>query len=239
MNINIGCNRKVLKGIIFPQYENLTLYITFRLRRILAILLKKYKTLKNTGKAKKEFKNSIFIGHSMPVANDIEARAFLKEIKGLHKDADHNVSAYIVKTEDFLIFKYDDDGEPASSSGKPVFKLLESKELINAAVVVSRYFGGTKLGFGGLSKAYRETALLALEEAGIIEVIEQSRFRVRVGYQESQAVRSLIEQYGRVDEEKYTENVEFIFSVEKSLENIVIGKLIAETKNKVKIQRDL
>ena len=174
-----------------------------------------------------------------PVANEIEAKAFLKEIKELHQDADHNVSAYIVKTEDFFILKYDDDGEPAGSSGKPIFKLLESKELINAAVVVSRYFGGTKLGFGGLSKAYRETALLAIEEAGIIEVIEQSRFRVLVGYQESQAVRSLIEQYGRVDEEKYTENVEFIFSVEKSLENTVIGKLIAETKNKVKIQRDL
>ena len=200
-------------------------------------MLKGYKTLKNSRKAQEKFKNSLFIAHAGPVANEIEAKAFLKEIKGLYKDADHNVSAYIVKTEDFLIFKYDDDGEPAGSSGKPVFKLLESKELINAAVVVSRYFGGTKLGFGGLSKAYRETALLALEEAGIIEVIEQSRFRVLVGYQESQAVRSLIEQYGRVDEEKYTENVEFIFSVEKSLENTIIAKITSETKNKIKIER--
>jgi uncharacterized YigZ family protein len=203
----------------------------------MAIALKGYKTLKNSGKAQEKLKNSLFIAHAGPVANEIEAKAFLKEIKGLYKDADHNVSAYIAKTEDFLIFKYDDNGEPAGSSGKPIFKLLESKELINAAVVVSRYFGGTKLGFGGLSKAYRETALLALEDAGIIEVIEMIRFKVFVSYQESQAVRSLIEQYGRVNEEKYTENVEFIFSVEKSLENTIIARITSETKNKVKIKR--
>lgn len=203
----------------------------------MAIVLKSYKTLKNSGKAQEKFKNSLFIAHAGPIENEIEAKAFLQEIKGLYKDADHNVSAYIVKIEDLLIFKYDDNGEPAGSSGKPVFKLLESKELINAAVVVSRYFGGTKLGFGGLSKAYRETALLALEDAGIIEVIEMTRFKVFVSYQESQAVRSLIEQYGRVDEEKYTENVEFIFSVEKSLENTIIARITSETKNKVKIEK--
>jgi len=203
----------------------------------MAIVLKSYKTLKNSGKSQEKFKNSLFIAHAEPVVDEIEAKAFLKEIKGLYKDADHNVSAYIVKIEDFLIFKYDDNGEPAGSSGKPVFKLLESKELINAAVVVSRYFVGTKLGFRGLSKAYRETALLALEDAGIIEVIEMTRFKVFVNYQESQAVRSLIEQYGRVDEEKYTENVEFIFSVEKSLENTIIARITSETKNKVKIER--
>jgi uncharacterized YigZ family protein len=200
-------------------------------------MLKDYKTLKTSGKAQEKFKNSLFVAHAGHVANETEAKAFLKEIKGLYKDADHNVSAYIVKTEDFLFIKYDDDGEPAGSSGKPILKLLEAKELINAAVVVSRYFGGTKLGFGGLSKAYRETALLALEEAGIIEVIEQSRFRVLAGYQESQAVRSLIEQYGRVDEEKYTEKVEFIFSVEKSLEDTIIARITSETKNKIKIER--
>jgi putative IMPACT (imprinted ancient) family translation regulator len=93
-------------------------------------MLKDYKTLKTSGKAQEKFKNSLFVAHAGHVANETEAKAFLKEIKGLHKDADHNVSAYIVKTEDFLIFKYDDDGEPAGSSGKPIFKLLESKELI-------------------------------------------------------------------------------------------------------------
>jgi uncharacterized YigZ family protein len=203
----------------------------------MAIVLKSYKTLKNSGKAQEKFKNSLFKAHAGPVVDEIEAKAFLKEIKGLCKDADHNVSAYIVKIEDLLIFKYDDNGEPAGSSGKPVFKLLESKELINAAVVISRYFGGTKLGFGGLSKAYRETALLALEDAGIIEVIEQSRFRVLLGYQESQTVRSLIEQYGHLDEEKYTENVEFIFSVETPLENTIIARITSETKNKIKIEK--
>ncbi|NLU56620.1 MAG: DUF1949 domain-containing protein [Methanosarcina thermophila] len=199
--------------------------------------MKNYKTLKSCGKAQKKFKNSLFIGYARPVESEHEAKAFIKKIKELHRDANHNVSAYFIKEKSSFALKYDDDGEPAGSSGKPVFKILESKEIWNAVVVVTRYFGGIKLGFGGLSRAYRNTALAAIEEAGIVEVFEQVRLRVRLGYAESQKVRNLIEKYGVIRKEMYTDSVEFIILVNKELEDELVKKLTDETKSKAELER--
>lgn len=200
-------------------------------------ILKSYKTLKCCGKAQKEFKNSLFICYARPVESEGEAKAFIKMIKELHQDANHNVSAYFVKEGNSFALKYEDDGEPAGSSGKPIFKLLESKEILNAVVVVARYFGGIKLGLGGLSRAYRGTALSAIEEAGIAEVFEQVRFRVRVGYAESQKVRNLMGKYGIIRDEIYSNTVEFILPVKKELEDEFVKKIKDLTKNKVEIER--
>jgi putative IMPACT (imprinted ancient) family translation regulator len=102
---------------------------------------------------------------------------------------------------------------------------------------VTRYFGGIKLGFGGLSRAYRNTALAAIEEAGIVEVFEQVRLRVRLGYAESQKVRNLIEKYGVIRKEMYTDSVEFIILVNKELEDELVKKLTDETKSKAELER--
>ncbi|AKB46137.1 hypothetical protein MSKOL_0360 [Methanosarcina sp. Kolksee] len=169
--------------------------------------------------------------------SEAEAKAFIKGIKELHLDANHNVSAYFIKEKSSFALKYDDDGEPAGSSGKPVFKILESKEIQNAAVVVTRYFGGIKLGFGGLSRAYRDTALSAIEEAEVIEVFEQVRLRIRLGYAESQKVRNLIEKYSVIQEEKYSDAVELILLVRGDLEDEFIKKIIDQTKNKLALER--
>lgn len=169
--------------------------------------------------------------------SEAEAKAFIKGIKELHLDANHNVSAYFIKEKSSFALKYDDDGEPAGSSGKPVFKILESKEIQNAAVVVTRYFGGIKLGFGGLSRAYRDTALSAIEQAEVIEVFEQVRLRIRLGYAESQKVRNLIEKYSVIQEEKYSDTVELILLVRGDLEDEFIKKIIDQTKNKLALER--
>ncbi len=155
----------------------------------------------------------------------------------MHGDADHNVSAYFVREKNSFAYKLDDDGEPTGSSGKPILKILESREIQNSVVVVTRYFGGTKLGFGGLSRAYRETALSAIQEAGIIEVYEQVRLKIRIGYPESQKIRNLIEGYGNIEEEKYSETVEFTLFVKKDLENELIEKVKNQTKNKAELER--
>lgn len=196
-----------------------------------------YKTLEKPGKVRKEFKNSVFIGYARPVKSEDEAKTFVKEIKELHPDANHNVSAYLIKEGNNLALKYDDDGEPAGSSGKPAFKVLEMKELRNAAVVITRYFGGIKLGFGGLSRAYRETAAAAIEEAGTVEVFEKVRIRVRVGYPEVQKVKNLIGEYGEISEEEYSEEVEFILEVREGVEEEFLGKLVNLTRNKVEIKK--
>lgn len=155
----------------------------------------------------------------------------------MHADADHNVSAYLVKEEGSFALKYDDDGEPAGSSGKPIFKVLESKGLCNVAVVVTRYFGGTKLGFGGLARAYRETAVSAIEDAGIVEVFEELRFIVRFGYPELQKIKKLIEEYGKIEQEKYSDTVEFNFFIKQDFENEFREKLSKLTRNKAELKR--
>lgn len=196
-----------------------------------------YKTLKKPGEIQKEFKNSVFIAYASPVKSEDEAKAFVKEIKKLHPDANHNVSAYIIKNEKSLALKYDDDGEPAGSSGKPIFKVMELKEIRDAAVVVTRYFGGIKLGYGGLSRAYRETATGAIEEAGTTEVFEKVRFSIRIGYPEVQKVRNLIGEYGEISREEYSDAVEFTLEIIKEMEEEFLGKLVNLTRNKGEIKK--
>ena len=142
-----------------------------------------------------------------------------------------------MKEEGSFALKYDDDGEPAGSSGKPVFKVIESKGLYNAAVVVTRYFGGIKLGFGGLSRAYRETAASAIENAGIVEVFEETSFTAHFGYSEFQKIKNLIEEYGRIEQEKYSDSVEFYFFIKKDFEEEFREKLAKFTKNKFELKK--
>ncbi|MDD3246307.1 MAG: IMPACT family protein [Methanosarcina sp.] len=193
--------------------------------------------MRSSGRAQREFKNSRFIGYARHVKDETEAKAFINEIKEMHRDANHNVSAYFIKKEGSFALKYDDDGEPAGSSGKPVFKVIESKGLYNTAVVVTRYFGGIKLGFGGLSRAYRETAISAIEEAGTVEVFEEVRFRIRFGYPEIQKIKNLIEEHGKVEDEKYSDTVEFIFNIRKIFEDKFIENLAKLTRNKVELEK--
>ncbi len=197
-----------------------------------------HKTLKSPGEAKKEFKNSVFIGHASPVKNEDEAKEFIKQIKERHSDANHNVSAYLIKSGNDLAMKYDDDGEPAGSSGKPIFKVLELKDIHNAVVVVTRYFGGTKLGFGGLARAYRETAAAAIEDAGVIEVHETVNITIHFEYPQTQKIKNLIliQDYGNIIAENYSDEVEFTLEIIKEKENDFIKKLSDLTKNKVKIE---
>ena len=195
-----------------------------------------HKTLKASGEAKKEFKNSAFIGYAHPVKNEGEAKDIIKQVKERHSDANHNVSAYLIKSGNDLAMKYDDDGEPAGSSGKPIFKVLELKDIHNAVVVVTRYFGGTKLGFGGLTRAYRETAVAAIEDAGIIEVHETINMTIHFEYPQTQKIKNLIQGHGSIISEEYSDEVKFTLEIIKENEDEFIEKLINLTKKKVKIE---
>lgn len=195
-----------------------------------------HKTLKSPGESKKEFKNSAFIGHAHPVKNEDEAKDFIKQVKERHSDANHNVSAYLIKSGNNLAMKYNDDGEPAGSSGKPIFKVLELKDIHNAVVVVTRYFGGTKLGFGGLARAYRETAVAAIENAGVIEVHETVNIAIHFEYPQTQKIKNLIQDFGSIISEEYSDEVQFTLEIIKEKENEFIEKLGNLTKNKAKIE---
>lgn len=195
-----------------------------------------HRTLKETGHSQQDFKNSTFIAYAVPVKDEFEAKDFINLIKNKHSDANHNVSAYLINSDNVLAMKYDDDGEPAGSSGKPVFKVLEMKELSNVAVVVSRYFGGVKLGFGGLARAYRETASKAIDSAGIIEVHETTSIHIESDYSDIDTIIKLIPEYGTIKETDYSDLVQFTLEVYSEFKDEFIEKVINVTKNRVTIK---
>lgn len=129
----------------------------------------KYMNSKNTNN-EIVIKKSRFITHIKRTVSEEEAKDFIDEIKKEHKAANHNCSAYIIG-KSALIQKADDDGEPQGTAGVPILEVLKKEELYNVTVVVTRYFGGIKLGGGGLIRAYSQSASAAVEAAGkVIEV---------------------------------------------------------------------
>ncbi|MFW6006482.1 MAG: IMPACT family protein [Halanaerobiales bacterium] len=112
-------------------------------------------------------KDSKFYGNIKSVDNENKVNKFIQKIKNKYYDASHNVSAYKLGIGDSALKYSDDDGEPAGSSGPPVLEVIEGKSLTNTVIVITRYFGGTKLGIGGLIRAYGNTARMVIEESGI------------------------------------------------------------------------
>ncbi len=130
--------------------------------------MKTYKTIKGEIRIEKVIDKSKFIGYAKPIKNREEGEEFVREIKKKHKDASHNVPA-IILGDSFQFQWASDDGEPQGTSGAPILQMLQQEGVTDVVVVVTRYFGGIKLGTGGLVRAYTSTAKLAIKEARIIE----------------------------------------------------------------------
>lgn len=130
-----------------------------------------------------EEKKSKFIGYIKPVSTVIEAEKFIDFIKKMHPNATHNVPLYRVMENGQEYFKYNDDGEPSNTAGKPMAEILNILDVYNVALVATRYFGGVKLGAGGLIRNYAKTAKLAVNEAKIIDYVEKSVFIIDYDYE--------------------------------------------------------
>lgn len=124
---------------------------------------------------------STFIGYAKPVKTEEEALTFIQEIKKKHRDATHNVPAYVLG-ENNEIQRCNDDGEPSGTAGVPVLEVIRKENLRDVAVVVTRYFGGIKLGTGGLVRAYTKGAKIALEAAGMIQQVLYQVMTLSVDY---------------------------------------------------------
>lgn len=138
--------------------------------------MREYKTLHCFGYDEYIIEKSQFIGYAKPVLNEEEARDFIEEIKKKHKNATHNVWAYTIGL-DMNIQRYSDDGEPQGTAGIPILEFIKKEDLRNVVVVVTRYFGGIKLGAGGLVRAYTKGAKIGISKAKIVvkkmfEVVE-------------------------------------------------------------------
>jgi uncharacterized YigZ family protein len=121
-----------------------------------------FRTVKEAATVEIVIKKSRFIAYARPVSTEEQALSFIREISKQHGDATHNCFAYLLNEQ---VQKQSDDGEPSGTAGKPILEAIKHKQLQQVAVVVTRYFGGTMLGAGGLIRAYSEAASLALEKA--------------------------------------------------------------------------
>ncbi|ELY64396.1 IMPACT family protein [Natronococcus jeotgali] len=171
-----------------------------------------YRTVADAATATFVVRGSEFLGHVRPVESVDAAEAFVDRVAAEYDDATHNVPAYRVRAEpdgEFLREYSSDDGEPSGSAGKPALNVLTQQDLENCAVVVTRYYGGTNLGVGGLVRAYSRATKEAVEEAGIVEERPSERVTVTVDYDDSGTVRSVLESEALEFEADYEAAVTF------------------------------
>ena len=174
-----------------------------------------FRTIKEDGQVQEEIKKSRFICHAKRVYSEEEARDFITAIKKEHYKATHNCSAFIVG-ERSEIKRTSDDGEPSGTAGVPMLGVLENHNLTNVCVVVTRYFGGIKLGAGGLIRAYAGSVALAVKEIGIIEIKEQAGIAIQMSYTQYQEYGNFLREHNLMElETTFTDQIDTIIYVDK------------------------
>jgi uncharacterized YigZ family protein len=138
-------------------------------------------------------KNSKFFGYCFPVQSEDEVKEILEKVKKEHYSARHWCYAFQIGTEQ-IHYRANDDGEPSGSAGLPIYGQIQSFEVTNILIIVVRYFGGVKLGVGGLVSAYKETAKMALENSEIVEKTIDIRYRITFGYKDMNRVMRVIKE---------------------------------------------
>ncbi|KPH76689.1 YigZ family protein [Oceanobacillus caeni] len=198
-------------------------------------MLSTYYTVKPEGNDQIIIQKSRFIGYVCRVKTEEEAQAFIQEIKKKHYDATHNCSAYIIGEHD-EIQKANDDGEPSGTAGVPILEVLKKQGLKDTAVVVTRYFGGIKLGAGGLIRAYGSTTSQAIKTTGIVKRQLMKGFSITVDYGLLGKLENVLRNSEHILETiHYLENVEFIVFVEDGQETKFTEWIVDLTNDQAKI----
>ncbi|MGS4344373.1 IMPACT family protein [Myroides odoratus] len=161
-------------------------------------------------------KNSKFFGYAFPIKKEEEVKEHLDQIKKVHYNARHWCYAFQLGT-DPVYYRANDDGEPSNTAGAPIYGQIQSFDLTDILIVVVRYFGGVKLGVGGLITAYRAAAQMALEEADIIECTIDKKFKVRFEYKDMNNVMRVIKERNlQLVQQKLEMTCEIELSIRKS-----------------------
>ena len=178
-------------------------------------MLPRYHTVKKAGEHEIIIQKSRFIAHVQRTESELEAQEFIQALKKKYWDATHNCSAYLIGEND-QIQKANDDGEPSGTAGVPILEVLKKRKLKDTAVVVTRYFGGIKLGAGGLIRAYGKSTSEGLDAVGIVERKLMQVFHITIDYswlgKIENELRSSIYILKNI---QYQENVEFEVFVEE------------------------
>lgn len=181
-----------------------------------------YKTLHEFGTDKITIEKSTFIGYAKPIKSEEEAIEFINEIKKKHKDARHNVWSYTVG-KNMNIQRYSDDGEPQGTAGIPTLEVIKKEDLRDVVIVVTRYFGGIKLGAGGLVRAYTKGAKIGIEAGQVIQKVLYREVSIKIDYTQFGKVQNEIMNMGYfIKDTIYEENVEIVvYSRSNEVENIM------------------
>lgn len=167
------------------------------------------RTISEENKAEILVKKSKFIANIFYIENEEEANNIIKKIKKDYFDARHNCYAYRISSENNILEKYSDDGEPAGTAGQPILNVIRGNELQNVIIVVTRYFGGILLGTGGLVKAYTESAKKVLEETKIINKQIGKKIKYEILYQDLEKLNYYMRQNKiKIYNSNFLENIE-------------------------------
>jgi uncharacterized YigZ family protein len=206
-----------------------------------------YLTVAEAATATFEVRGSEFLGHVAPADSVTAAEAFIERVRSEYDDATHNVPAYRVpageasdqtpSSEGMLREYASDDGEPTGSAGKPALNVLQQREIRNVVAVVTRYYGGTNLGVGGLARAYSRGVKDGVDEAGVVEERPHRRLVVETAYDDSGTVRGLIESAGVEFDADYDERVRFALRVPVAEVATLTERLNSATSGRVEIER--
>lgn len=173
-------------------------------------MLKSYRTIQNEGTHEIEIKKSRFIAHLKRTQTEDEAIAFIEQVKEQHKDATHNCSAYQIGEKN-EIQRARDDGEPSGTAGVPMLEIFRKRDLKYVTAVVTRYFGGKKLGAGGLIRAYGGVVNDAVDALGVVERRLQQEIRLTVDYTLSGKLENELQNSKyHVEDIEYTDKVTFV-----------------------------
>ncbi|MBC8063023.1 MAG: YigZ family protein [Clostridiaceae bacterium] len=195
-----------------------------------------YLTIKDTGKFEFEEKKSVFIGETIRVETEMEAKEFLNKIKRENKEARHNVYAYILG-ENNGIQRYSDDGEPQGTGGMPILEVIKRNNLTDIIVVVTRYFGGILLGTGGLTRAYTKAAAESIKQATTVEKVKGCELIIKLQYELLGKVQHCCQLNNWfIETIVYTDNVELLIFCEinnaelimATIKNITSARCLAE-----------
>lgn len=164
--------------------------------------------VKSKHSIEENIKKSRFIGVITPCANENEVLFQLKQLYQTYPDASHIAYAYQLKTDNGLVYRFHDAGEPTGTAGKPIFQHIEGRQLINVLVAVIRYFGGIKLGAGGLTRAYGNTARAVIDAADVEAYIEQVMVTLTLDYKQIQPLEYALKKLdGQIVKQDFAEQV--------------------------------
>jgi uncharacterized YigZ family protein len=194
-----------------------------------------YRTVADRGRARFEVRGSAFVGHVAPARTVEAAESFVASVREEYADATHNVPAYRVRADPLREYA-DDDGEPGGSAGDPALNVLAQEEIQNVVAVVTRYYGGTNLGVGGLARAYARAVKRGLDAAGVVERRPHSRFTVGVGYDDSGTVRGILESAGAEFDAEYGASVSFAVRVPEADADELCDRIRSATSGRADVE---